>query len=283
MSTVKDVLGFLRWRLVPIRYFGKFVAWPRNAAAARHVPRGRAAAAVFEEGCQPGPRLTEELLQEILALYRPRSERVRPTTTGHTFTNLVQPEDFVAANPLLRFAFSSDVLDVADDYFGGRFVLDSIQVLYSWPTTEAPHDSQLWHKDYGDSRSFHCVAYLNDVTTIEDGPFVYVDRKDARRIRRSIFIRRIPDARFNAELGDGQVRYFFGRAGESVLLDPAACYHYGSRCRNPRLAIFVTFNTDQPFVAPTDAIRDNADAILVAAKKLRPDLTENYLNRLLSL
>ena len=281
MSSVKSVLGFVRWQLVPVRYAGKIARWPRGVAAGSHIPRGRAAAMVQEHGFQPGPRLPQQALAEIQAIYRPRAEQVRPTATGHNFVNLVEPGDYVSGNALIRFAFSTEVLDVADDYFGGRFVVDSIQVLYSWPTAVAPHDSQMWHRDYGDSKSFHCVAYLNDVTTVEDGPLVYVDRSDARRIGRSLIIRRIPDARFKSELGNGHIRHFFGQAGESVFVDPAACYHYGSRCRNPRLAIFVTFNTDRPFVAPTDAIRTNADAILAAAKQVRPDLTDRYLQRLL--
>ena len=283
LSSIKNVLSFVRWRLVPVRYVGKIAAWPRVAASRQHVPRGRTAATVQEQGCLAGPRLSPEALAEIQAIFRPRVADVRPSTTGHTFVNLVKPEDFVPENPVFRFAFSADVLDVADDYFGGRFILDSIQVLYSWPTSEAPHDSQMWHKDYGDSKSLHCVVYLNDVTKIEDGPLVFVDRNDARRIRRSLIIRRITDAQFSAELGAGRIRHFFGRAGESVLVDPAVCYHYGSRCSNPRLAIFVTFNTDRPFVAPTEPILHNGSLILASARQVRSDLTESYLRRLLSL
>ena len=283
MSSVKRVFSFVRWRLIPVRYVGKIAAWPRSVASRRHVPHGRTAATLQEQGCLAGPRLSAEALAAIQAIFRPRIAGVRPPTSGHTFVDLVKPEDFVPANPVFRFAFSADVLDIADDYFGGRFILDSIQVLYSWPTTEAPHDSQMWHKDYGDSKSLHCVVYLNDVTKIEDGPLVYVDRKDARRIGRSLIIRRIPDARFSAELGAGQIRHFFGKAGESVLVDPAACYHYGSRCSNPRLAIFVTFNTDRPFVAPTAPILQNASVILASARQVRPDLSERHLRRILPL
>jgi len=161
--------------------------------------------------------------------------------------------------------------------------LDSIQVLYSWASQGSLRESQMWHRDYGDSKSFHWIAYLNDVTGPEDGPFAFVDKEDARRITRSPFIRRIADPAFARELGDGKVRQFLGRAGQSIFVDPAACYHSGSRCKNPRLAIFVTFNTDRPFVAPTPLVTENRRRIADAARQIRPDLSDPYLKRMLQL
>jgi len=265
---------------VPVRYAGKL---RRTLTGSRgSVPRSAIGERVDEHGFAPGPRIDPATLDAILAKYRPRSERVTPVRTGHPFTNLVTAADYTTDDPVVRLAFSNSVLDVAHDYFGGRLTLDSIQVLYSWPT-EGLSDSQMWHKDYGDSRSFHWIAYLSDVSSDLDGPFVFVDRQDTRRIARSPFIRRIDDQSFMKELGDGRVQCFTGSAGASVYVDPAACYHYGSRCRQPRLAIFITFNSDRPFVAATDLVRQNARTLLDVGRALRPDLSESYLRRLLAL
>jgi hypothetical protein len=284
MSTVTNVLSFLRWRIVAVRYAGKVSGSNPADWLHRNVPpRGRIAGAVQERGYESGPTLAPEALAHAQSLYRPRSARVVAQPSGHPFVNIVEAEDFAPTNPVFRHAFSPEVLDVAHDYFGGRLTLDSIQVLYSWPTEGPPHDSQAWHKDYGDNKSLHCVTYLNDVLKAEDGPFVYAGRADSARIRRSPFIRRISDAQFAAELRDGQVRTFHGRAGESVFVDPSACYHYGSRCRQPRLAIFVTFSTDRPFIPATEPIREHASRILAAARQVRPDLRESYLRSLLRL
>lgn len=284
MSAVTNVLSFLRWRIVAVRYAGKvFGGSPADWLQPGLPPRGNIAGAVRERGFEPGPSLEPEALAHVQSIYRPRSDRVVARPSGHPFVNLVEAEDFTPTNPVFRHAFSPEVLDVAHDYFGGRLSLDSIQVLHSWPSDGPPHDSQAWHKDYGDNKSLHCITYLNDVLKAEDGPFVFVDRIDTARIRRSLFIRRIPDSQFAAELGDGQVRTFHGRAGESVFVDPAACYHYGSRCRSSRLAIFVTFNSDRPFVPATQPIRQHALSILAAAQKVRPDLSESYLRSLLRL
>jgi hypothetical protein len=280
MSAVQSMYSFLRWRLVPVRYAGKITARPR--AAGSFVPRSALIDAIERDGHHAGPRLTPETLAQVQAIYRPRMAEVTPTHGGHPFTNILRAEDFAPENPVFRHALSPQVLDVAHDYFNGRFLLDSIQVLYSWPT-QALSQSQMWHKDYGDSRTLHCVTYLNDVAKPEDGPFVFVDKTDTRRIRRVPFIRRIDDETFKAELGSGQLRQFLGRAGESVFVDPSACYHYGSRCTRARLAIFVTFNTDRPFVPPTEPIRQHRERILVAARAVRPELSDSYLRGLLQL
>lgn len=282
MSLLHDAAHFFRWRLIPLRYAGKLRGWPARPGAAA-APRTALAQRVLEEGHTAGPAIAPAQLAALQALLAPRAAAVTPTGHGHPFVNLLQPEDLVAECPALALAFSPAVLDVADDYFGGRLVLDSIQVLYSWPTQGALRASQMWHKDYGDTRSFHWIAYLSDVSGPEDGPFCFIDRIDARRINRSFFIRRIPDERFAAELGDGTLRTFLGQAGESVFVDPAVCYHNGSRCRRARLALFVTFNTSNPFVAPTPLVRENRAALLRAALALRPDLSEPYLRRLLQL
>jgi len=254
----------------------------RNAFAGTP-PRTAAVQQINELGYDAGPKLSPPQLERITQIYRPRTVGVPQLEHGHPFVNLFGPDDIDAANPVFDLAFSPAILGIADDYFAGRLILDSIQVLYSWPTHGEPRESQLWHKDYGDTKSFHWIAYLNDVNGPADGPFTFVDKKDTRRIGHSPFIRRISDQAFAKELGDGQLRQFLGRAGDSVFVDPSTCYHNGSRCKNARLAIFVTFNTDTPFVAPIPLIRENRQRIFDAAKRVRPDLSDSYLRRLLQL
>lgn len=282
MQAARDIYNLVRWRLIALRYLGKVSSY----FSAPSVPRspGKAidhSSPVAREGFGPGPSIDAATLAEIRAIYAPRAEKVVPTEAGHPFENLFRSEDITPDNPVLRFALSPAVLDAADAYFGGRFRYDSVQVLYSFPTPGGLRESQMWHRDYGDNKSFHCVAYVNDVLQPEDGPFVFVDRHDTQRIGKSAFIRRISDDRFREELGEGELRSFYGRAGESVFVDPAACYHYGSRCVNPRTAIFVTFNTDRPYVPAVSTLRNNRDRLLAAARAIRPDLDAAYLARIL--
>jgi hypothetical protein len=285
MSLLRDAAHFVRWRFIPLRYAGKLRGWraPRRDATPP-ASRNALARQVVEHGYASGPRIPPRQLTQLQERFAPRAAAVKPRERGHPFVNLLGAEDLVPECAALQLAFSPQVFDVARDYFDGRLILDSIQVLYSWPTSGPLQASQMWHKDYGDWRSFHWIAYLNDVEGPDDGPFCFVDRNDTRRIRRSPFIRRISDERFNAELGAGTLRSFLGRAGDSVFVDPSACYHNGSRCRRqPRLALFVTFNTCNPFVAPVPLVREQRAALRRAARELRPDLTEHSLDQLLQL
>jgi hypothetical protein len=281
MSVLHDVMHFVRWRVIALRYLGKLKGFSAGSVFRRTPPKTAVVERIRKDGHDAGPEIPPQELARIAAIYGPRTLEVARAESGHPFVNLFAAEDISAENPVLRSAFSPGVLDVADDYFGGHLVLDSIQVLYSWPTQGALRESQMWHKDYGDTKSFHWIAYINDVTGPQDGPFAFIDKADTKRISRSPFIRRIEDQSFEKELGNGVMRQFLGRAGESVFVDPAVCYHSGSRCKNERLAVFVTFNTDRPFVAPIAVIRENKERLFDAAKRLRPDISDSYLQKLL--
>lgn len=283
MGAIRKIGSFVRWRLVPVRYV-TMIGSLKWSKLFRHPPaRSSITNTIVEEGFAPGPVVPAETLERALAIYQPRTLSVVPKPNGHPFVNLFQPEDISPDNPIFQFAFSPEVLDAASDYFGGRLILDSIQVLYSWPTEGDLRESQYWHLDYGDRKSFHCVAYLKDVLTPEDGPFVFVDKKATQKLGRAMIIRRIPDQQFDAELGGGKIEKFYGEAGSSVLVDPSACYHYGSRCKTPRLAIFATFSTWFPFAQPVPLVSQHAEKIVAAAQQVRPDLSKPFLDALLQL
>jgi len=278
---MKKLLSFLRWRIVLVRYltmvsnFRWFSCWKSYKASSK------IATDIEVQGLHLPEKIDDTDLKELQEIFTSRGDKVIPKAQGAPFVNLVQPSDFTVDNPMMRLAFSKKIFDAANDYFGGHFILDSLQVLYSWPTSGSLRESQMWHKDYGDSKTFHAIIYLNDVTKVEDGPFVFVSKQDTRNINYSPLVRRIDDKTFLNELKDGTVQYFYATAGNIVLVDPAACYHYGSRCKNARTAIFITFNTSMPFCKPQDMIIDNATLIADVAKKLRPDLSEAFLDRII--
>ena len=281
MSSLRKIASFVRWRLVPVRY-ATMLGSLRWSKVLRNPPSRMASIHEIEQkGYTAGPTVPPEMLQRILDIYQPRAQFVKPKPGGHPFVNLFQAEDISPDNPVFQFTFSPEVLDAATDYFGGKIILDSIQVLYSWPTEGQLRESQYWHLDYGDRKSFHCVAYLKDVLTPEDGPFVYVDKDTTKKIGRSMIVRRIPDQQFDDELINGKKEYFYAKAGTSVLVDPSACYHYGSRCKTPRIAIFATFSSYFPFAQPIPLISQNAAKIVAAAQAVRPDLSKPFINALL--
>lgn len=280
---IRKILSFIRWRIVIVRYVTMIRDLRFSKLFRPSPPRMAQTQQINSTGFAPGPSIPQHELEKIASIYNPRSLSVVPKASGHPFINLFNDDDIHEDNPVFRFAFSREVLDAAADYFGGRVLLDSIQVLHSWPTEGSLRESQFWHLDYGDTKSFHCVAYIKDVHTAEHGPFVFVNKATTKHVGRGWTIRRIPDETFARLIGDGQVEYFYGDAGSSVLIDPSICYHYGSRCKVPRLAIFATFSTLFPFAQPIPLVTKNAHRIYEKAKLVRPDLSTAFLHMLLQL
>jgi hypothetical protein len=283
MGIVRKVGHFVRWKLVATRYATRAAGLKWSKVGKPAPPRMAATAEIERIGSAPGPTIPPDLLKGMRDIYLARTSSVQPKATGHPFVSLFEPQDITPDNPVLRFAFSPAVLDVATDYFGGKLILDSLQVLYSFPTEGDLRESQYWHLDYGDTRSFHCVAYLNDVLRVEDGPFVHVDKAATAKVGRSSVVRRIDDKKFAAESGNAAPHVFYGPAGASVFVDPSACYHYGSRCKTPRLALFVTFSSWFPFAQPVPAITDHKARVAEVAKQIRPDLSDEFIATLLQI
>ena len=278
---IQKTASFLRWRLVPIRYLGRLRRLNRHNFNSTYLPKSTKAQEIERVGFTSGPVVEGELLRQLQSIYLPRIDAVKNTKSKAPFVNLSRPEDITADNPLMKLAFSPSILDVALDYYSGHCRLDKLQVLYSFPSDRKDiKESQMWHLDFSDTRSFHSITYLNDVLDNDGGPFVFVDKNDTKRIRKGPIIRRIDDSQFQQELGDGVVRSFYGRAGETVMMDPAVCYHYGSRCKVGRGAIFATFSSDKPFAPAMPLITENTKKILEVAIQLRPDLDRRVLEQL---
>jgi hypothetical protein len=282
MPSVRSIVSFLRWRLIPVRYLGRLIRMrPKNLRRSQPISLD-VSKEVARAGFAPGPQLSKQRLEEISLRYDSRIKRVERQASGHPFVNLVTDDDIRSDLSIWQFVFSPEVIDVAKDYFGGFCFLDSVQILYSWPTEGATRASQKWHKDYGDSKSLHFIIYLKDVLNPEDGPFVFVDKQDTMSIDKKLYIRRIEDSAFEEELNGGKIREFYGNAGESLIMDPAVCYHYGSRCKSPdgRLALFVTFNSTLPFESSHPLITRNGAEIFEIGQELRPDLGNAFLRAL---
>lgn len=279
----RKIISFLKWRLVPVRYLGRARYLKLHHLTPTPGPKSQTARTIAQTGYHTGPIRSGADLDQLQAQFAPRTPEGPTPKLKVPFVNLSNSDDLSTDSPLMRLAFSPDILDVAIDYFGARLRIDSLQVLYSFPNDGPLKESQKWHLDYGDSKSLHCVMYLNDVLNEGDGPFVFIDKQASQKVGRGMTVRRIPDQAMTAESGNAPLQIIYGKAGTSIWIDPAMCYHYGSRCSSPRTAVFVTFNSDAPFTAPQPLILQNAAKIAEVGKKLRPDLDPGLIDRMLGL
>ena len=219
--SLRDTASFLRWRLVPVRKLGKV----KNRLTGHAAPPPRESSfdpARLEQlntrGYCPAIPVDPDQLKAIRDIYMPRGDEVVPTDNGHPFENVVRPEDSNAENPLLQLAFSEDILGAAHAYFDGKFSFASIQVARSFPTSGDLRESQKWHRDFGDSKSLHFIMYLNDVTTDEHDPFVFVDKQVSKKVKSSPIIRRLTDDQIAGEIGSDEFETFYGPSGSAILI-----------------------------------------------------------------
>jgi ectoine hydroxylase-related dioxygenase (phytanoyl-CoA dioxygenase family) len=65
-------------------------------------------------------------------------------------------------------------LPLVEAYYGHSVKGITAELITSWPTSDDPFGSQLWHRDTeGGSKQVRAMCYLSDVT-LENGPFCYV-------------------------------------------------------------------------------------------------------------
>lgn len=283
-TALKEAASFLRWRLVPVRKLGKV----KNQLTGHAAPPPREYSfdadrleQLNTKGYCAASPIDPDLLENIRAIYLPRGEEVVPTDNGHPFENVVRPGDYNAENPLFQLAFSEGILGAAQAYFDGKFSFASIQVARSFPTSGDLRESQKWHRDFGDNKSLHFIMYLNDVVADENGPFVFVDKQVSKKVKSSPIIRRLTDDQIASEIGSDEFETFYGPSGSAILMDPAVCYHFGSRCRAPRTAVFVTFNTHVPYTEMMNPLGAHRKQAAIEARKVRPDLSGEYIDSIL--
>lgn len=273
------ILSFFRWRIVAVRYITLVINLKIKNLFVK--PKySKLIANVEKLGYAQGPDMSEEVMSAILEFYKLKIENAINIKSNQPFVNIMTEEDLVETNPLIKYAFSEGVLGKAIEYYRGNISLNAIQLLYSYPSGAELKESQYWHKDYGDSKSFHAITYLNDVLDEESGPFTFVDKIETKKISWSPFVRRIPDDQFEKELGSKNVSRFYGKKGSTVMVDPSVCYHYGSRGIKPRLAVFITFSSTVPFTPAAPFTDKYSSKIRELGKLVRPDLNPAFFDYL---
>jgi hypothetical protein len=280
--SIRSIYGFLTQRLVISRYITRFIYLKWSILFFKKYSKLAITEEITTKGFAIGPILDNESLKKIQDIYFPKGALVNPNQLGAPIVNLYHINKCSASDPVLNLAFSPKVLDIAIDFFSDKVVLESISVFYSYPTDDF-RASQYWHLDYGDRKSLHCMTYLNNVNHEDYGPFVFLDKEQSNKIGRFNTIKRFTDKKIN-ELSKSEVpNYFYGSEGAYMFVNPADCYHYGSRCKKPRFAIFITFNSLAYFRRPSSEIIKNKSLIKKNAQEIRPDLSSKFLDSLLQI
>lgn len=131
-------------------------------------------------------------------------------------------------NPFVAFAIQPAVLSVLARAYGEIPFLDDVLLTLSRPTTKTLSLSQLWHRDYDDTRTIKMFIYLTDVNDRDDGPFTFLDGQVSDRLGASLRSRR-SDAEVDAKLRAGELREMIAPRLSVFMVETSRCLHMGSR------------------------------------------------------
>lgn len=181
---------------------------------------------------------------------------------GKGFWSRLLDEDVAAgrlttADPVVAFALQPAVLGIVAQVYGELPQLDSVLLTWSRYDNKPLSVSQLWHRDFDDTRVLKLFVYLTNVDGSDDGPFTFIDGALSDRARYSVKSHRA-DAMLSTRLDPAQSTAITGPALTAFMVETSRCLHMGSRVAagHERLLYTATFiSTPRLYPEPRPQIR----------------------------
>jgi hypothetical protein len=147
-------------------------------------------------------------------------------------------------SPFVQIAIDERVLGVAAAYLEDAPLLDYIYLLHSTHRPGPLKVSQLWHRDYDDTKVLKLFAYFTDCTTDEDGPFTFIPADISATIPFGFHSHRNDHELGLADLATHAKAMKAPRLA-AFFVDTSRCYHMGSRVApdHERLLYMGTYTT----------------------------------------
>lgn len=186
-----------------------------------------------------GPEIDAGLLAE---LDRAADAKLQAGEQGRNlrsfFTQITDDSDLHADSIYVRFALQPGIQKIVSAYFGHVPYLADVQVLKSHGTDrDTWEESQLWHRDYGDSKTIKLWVYLTDVEKQESGPFTYLPVAPSARVPNTFIPGRVSDEAMAATGLADQAVAVYGPRLKCFYIDTALCYHLGSRLKQGQVRV----------------------------------------------
>ncbi|HEU5067770.1 MAG TPA: hypothetical protein VFT61_06260 [Sphingomicrobium sp.] len=134
-------------------------------------------------------------------------------------------------SPFVQLAVHEPVLRIAAGYFRDAPLLDYVYLLHSTFKPGPYRVSQLWHKDYDDTRILKLFVYLTDCENDADGPFTFLPADISRKIGFSLHSHRSDEALGIKDLDKAAISWRSKKLS-AFLVDTSRCYHMGSRVQD---------------------------------------------------
>lgn len=179
------------------------------------------------------------------------------------------PSDNCFVSPALDPA----VIGVLASALGELPQLDYVLVTFSEGSDAPLTSSQLWHRDYDDTRTIKLFVYLTDVTEVADGPFTFLPAPVSDRVGFTRRTHRADGAVFTGGIIRDDIKEMTGARGRAFLVETSRCLHMGSRVLpgHARLLYTATFTTAPRLYSPAPpAFRLTGDEDAVTRCVLEP-------------
>lgn len=285
---LKQIASFVRWRIIAWRYLyallfsvknptksiavSSFLLNPPSVQPEQyHISLEKSGIISLKEFI--GEPQIVALKQQLTLLVERYSQDVENVNerAAKPFVNILDLHDItikktVLAKQLIEVCFNPSLLKLLDSYLGSGFILDSIQLLYSFSAESEMKESQYWHKDYGSSKSIHLFLPVSNM--LEDSPFTVMSPQASQAVGKRPWVRRISPIEMSKILGDSLSVSNLLVGSDIIALDPAKCYHRYSSTRD-HAALFITYNA-RPLFHHQDK------ALLSSAPHIRQIALENY-------
>lgn len=255
--------NFMRTPLAPVLKTARRVGIRRNianrkrlAAELPHSPTATAAAERFErEGYVEVTELLDRAKLDRLAAAAEKKNseaKVKASELSNkTIWSSLLEQDFLAGHlstddPFVGFAMQPAVIAVLTSIYGEIPRFDSVLLTRSIYDGKPPSYSQLWHRDYDDTKVVKLFVYLTDVVDRADGPFTFFPGPASDRARYSRRSHRTDQA-LTSKIDLSEARSITGPRLSAFLVETSRCLHMGSRLDegHERLMYTATF-----FAAP---------------------------------
>lgn len=202
-----------------------------------------------------------KLLSARARVYGIRQEQTRKDFWVRLLDEDMQDGTLPLENPFVAIALQPEILSIVARAFGELPRLDYVLLTWSRHTGKEHSQSQLWHRDYDDTRVIKLFVYLTDVQDSNDGPFTFIPGPESDKVGYSLRSHQT-DTEISRFISLEAVVEMTAPRLSAFLVETSRCLHMGSRVGpgRDRLLYTATFiSVPRMFPEPPPRFRLKSD------------------------
>ncbi len=135
------------------------------------------------------------------------------------------------APEIAEYVFNDELIQIAASYMKVLPAIGTLNLRKSFANNVPVEGVQYYHIDPNSPRFLKFFTYLNDVDSMDDGPFTYIKGSNRKLHNRLYDYHRVPDTLAEEMYGKENVTYLTAKKGDLIIADTTGL-HKGSKCKN---------------------------------------------------